>query len=57
MGVAVFGMNLLNGISDSSGSPPSFVGFMLVVLVVLLIFLGLGAGGTLYLYRNKTLVL
>lgn len=50
-------MNLLNGISDSSGSPPSFVGFMLVVLVVLLIFLGLGAGGTLYLYRNKTLVL
>lgn len=53
----VFGMNLYNGLSEGSGSPDSQRGFLIVVFFLTLVLIGLGGGGTLFLYKNKTLVL
>lgn len=50
------GMNLYNGISDTSGSLESNSAFNTIVISIACFFMVFGVGSLYYMYRTKTLV-
>lgn len=57
LATGVFGMNLSNGLSETSGTANSFRHFVMVVGAITIFILSVGGGGMAWLYASKVLVL